>query len=79
MNLVKVRRVGNSNVISLPRALEAGGFEPGVSVLIEDLGNGELRVLLSDQVRERIGDVGRRIVEERGHALRELAGHDRDE
>jgi hypothetical protein len=37
MKVVKVRRVGNSNVVSLPRELEARGYEPGTSVLIEEL------------------------------------------
>ncbi|MCW3069809.1 MAG: hypothetical protein JWL67_2434, partial [Solirubrobacterales bacterium] len=29
MKIVKVRRVGNSNVISIPREFEAHGYAPG--------------------------------------------------
>ena len=44
MQMVKVRRVGNSNVISLPRELEAQGYVPGATVVVEVLPTGELRV-----------------------------------
>jgi len=37
MKVVKVRRVGNSNVVSIPRELESRGYAPGTSVLIEEL------------------------------------------
>jgi antitoxin component of MazEF toxin-antitoxin module len=73
MNVVKVRRVGNSNVISIPRAFEANGFAPGESVFVEELPEGELRVLSAEKVRARIRDVGTRVVAEHGEALRILA------
>ncbi len=78
MKIVKVRRVGNSNVISLPRELEAQGFTPGSSVLVEELPGGELRILSTERVRERIRAVGRRVVAEHEEALRILADHDPD-
>lgn len=78
MRIVKVRRVGNSNVVSIPRELEAHGYTPGTSVLVEEMPGGELRIMRTDQVREQIRDVGRRIVEERSEALRILAEHDPD-
>ena len=78
MKVVKVRRVGNSNVVSLPKELEASGFVPGSSVLIEETAEGELRVVRADQVRERVGEVSRRLVSERAEALRILAEHDPD-
>ena len=40
MKIVKVRRVGNSNVVSLPHDLEASGYTPGTPVLIEELPGG---------------------------------------
>jgi hypothetical protein len=41
--IVKVRRVGNSNVVfDSPRA-QAHGYAPGTSVLVEELDGGELR------------------------------------
>ena len=59
MRVVKVRRVGNSNVVSIPRELEARGYAPGTSVLLEELESGELRIIPTYQVRERIRGIGR--------------------
>jgi antitoxin component of MazEF toxin-antitoxin module len=78
MKVVKVRRVGNSNVVSIPRELESRGYAPGTSVLVEELEGGELRIMPTEQVRERIRGVGRRIVGEHTEALRILAEHDPD-
>jgi antitoxin component of MazEF toxin-antitoxin module len=78
MKVVKVRRVGNSNVVSIPRELEARGYAPGTSVLIEQLEGGELRIMPAEQVRDRIRDIGRRVVEEHQEALTILAEHDPD-
>jgi antitoxin component of MazEF toxin-antitoxin module len=76
MKVVKIRRVGNSNVVSIPRELEARGYSPGTSVLVEELEGGELRIIPTDKVRERIRDVGRRVVAEHPEALKSLAEHD---
>lgn len=76
MKVVKVRRVGNSNVVSIPRELEARGYVPGTSVLVEELEGGELRIMPTDQVRERIRAVGQRVVDEHAEALTILAEHD---
>ncbi len=57
MKIVKVRRVGNSNVVSIPREFEASGYTPGASVLVEALADGELRILPTDRVRERLRQV----------------------
>jgi len=78
MKIVKVRRVGNSNVVSIPREFEARGFTPGSSVLVEELPGGELRILPTEKVRERIRGIGRRVVAEHGEALQILADHDPD-
>lgn len=78
MKVVKVRRVGNSNVVSLPRELEAQGYVPGTSVLVEGLDSGELRIIPTEQLRERIQTTGERVVGERSEALRILAEHDPD-
>ena len=76
MKVVKVRRVGNSNVISIPREFEARGYAPGSSVLVEELSGGELRIMSTEKVRERIHDVGERVVAEHGEALQILADYD---
>jgi antitoxin component of MazEF toxin-antitoxin module len=76
VKIVKIRRVGNSNVVSIPRELEKSGYVPGSSVLIEELPDGELRIIPTDRVRERIGEAGRRIAAEHPEALELLATHD---
>jgi antitoxin component of MazEF toxin-antitoxin module len=76
MKVVKVRRVGNSNVISIPREFEASGYAPGSSVLVEELPDGDLRIMSTEKVRERIRDIGGRLVAEHGEALEILANHD---
>jgi antitoxin component of MazEF toxin-antitoxin module len=76
MKVVKVRRVGNSNVVSIPRELETRGYAPGTSVLVEELEGGELRIMPTDKVRERIRGVGRRVAAEHAEALKILAEHD---
>jgi antitoxin component of MazEF toxin-antitoxin module len=78
MKVVKVRRVGNSNVISIPREFEARGYAPGSSVLVEEMPDGELRIMSTDKVRERIRGIGERVVAEHGEALEILANHDPD-
>jgi antitoxin component of MazEF toxin-antitoxin module len=76
MKIVKVRRVGNSNVVSLPRELEASGYVPGTSVLVEELADGELRILPTEMVRTRVGQIAARTVLDRSEALEILAKHD---
>jgi hypothetical protein len=78
MKIVKVRRVGNSNVISIPREFEAQGYGPGSSVLVEEMPGGDLRIMSTEKVRERIRDIGERIVGEHSEALQILAEHDPD-
>jgi len=73
MKIVKVRRVGNSNVVSIPREFETRGYAPGSSVLVEEMPNGELRIVPTDMVRERIREIGQRVVTERSEALQILA------
>jgi len=78
MKVVKVRRVGNSNVISIPREFEAKGYAPGSSVLVEELPGGDLRIMSTEKVRQRIRDIGERVVAEHDEALRILAEDDPD-
>lgn len=78
MKVVQVRRVGESNVISIPREFEALGYEEGSSVIVEELPGGDLRIMSTENVRERIHDIGERVVAEHGEALQILADHDPD-
>jgi antitoxin component of MazEF toxin-antitoxin module len=77
MRVVKVRRVGNSNVVSIPSQLEALGFKPQAEVLVTALPSGELRVLPVSNVRKMIREYGRRVIAEDRRALKILEDHDR--
>jgi hypothetical protein len=76
MKLHRVRRVGNSNVLSLPRELEAAGFGVGAQVLIEQLPSGEVRLMPSDRLREIVRSYGRQVVADNRGALQTLADSD---
>ena len=78
MKIVKVRRVGNSNVVSIPREFEASGYTPGSSVLVEELADGELRILPADRVRERVRQIADRVVNGHPEAMDILANHSAD-
>ena len=77
VKVMKIRRVGNSNVISLPRELEELGYTVGTPVVVEELPSGELRVVPVARVREFIREAGRQVVAEDREALQILADHDR--
>ena len=77
MKLVKVRRVGNSNVMTLPHGIERLGYLPDSQVLVEELPSGQLLVTPADRIRARVRRVGRKVVAEDREALRILEAHDR--
>lgn len=76
MRIVKVRRVGNSNVVSIPREFEASGYTPGTSVLVEELADGELRILPTERIRERVRQIAGRVVDEHPEAMDILGNYD---
>jgi antitoxin component of MazEF toxin-antitoxin module len=73
MRTVRVRRVGNSNVITIPRELEELGYVEGATVLVEGLPNGDLRVVPEARLRLAIN----RAVSRNRKALDLLAEYDR--
>jgi antitoxin component of MazEF toxin-antitoxin module len=77
MKVNRVRRVGNSKVLSLPRELDRIGFVDGAQVVIQELPSGEVRLLPADHVRGMVREYGRRVVAENRRALDILADHDR--
>jgi antitoxin component of MazEF toxin-antitoxin module len=79
VKIVKVRRVGNSNVVSIPREFEASGYTPGTSVLIEELADGELRILPAERLRARVRQIATRVVSEHPDAMEILARYDPDD
>ncbi len=79
MKIVKIRRVGNSNVITLPREFEALGFTPGTEVAIDYTADGGLHILPINKVKQNFDDIVRRVVAEDREALDMLAAYDRGE
>jgi antitoxin component of MazEF toxin-antitoxin module len=77
MKINRVRKVGNSKVLSLPRELEKVGFVAGAQVMIQELPSGEVRLLPADQLRVLVREYGRRVVAENRRALDILTDHDR--
>jgi antitoxin component of MazEF toxin-antitoxin module len=77
MKINRVRRVGNSKVLSIPSELERVGFVDGAQILIQELPSGEVRLLPADHVRAMVRDYGRRVVADNRRALEILADHDR--
>jgi hypothetical protein len=60
--LKQVRRVGNSNVVSFPREFEATGYGPGASVLVDQLEDGSLLLVRTDELRDLIRSRGKRLI-----------------
>lgn len=79
MQVVKIRRVGNSNVVTLPHALEAAGYTAGTSVVVEQTATGEVLLVPEGRIRDRIQEIGRRVIAEHREALDLMEAHDRGE
>ncbi len=74
--MLKVRRVGNSNMVALPKEWAADGFCPGAHVLVERDEAGEVRILRAGDVPARIDALAGEMVEKHAVALQTLAAHD---
>jgi antitoxin component of MazEF toxin-antitoxin module len=79
MRIVKVRRVGNSNVVTLPKSVESAGFAAGASVVIEALPSGEVMLVPESLLRERIRAIDRKVIAEDREALDLQEVYDRGE
>jgi antitoxin component of MazEF toxin-antitoxin module len=79
MKTVKVRRVGNSNVVSLPKGLESLGFAEGQAVAVVPTKTGEIVLIPAERFDQYIDTIGRKVVAENREALDLLAAHDRGE
>jgi antitoxin component of MazEF toxin-antitoxin module len=74
---VKVRRVGNSNVVTLPRELERYGVREGATFGFVPLRTGEILLVPADRMEEYIQKVGADVVERYRGGLEKLEAHDR--
>ena len=75
MDVVKVRRVGNSNVITVPKDLESKGFSTDSQVVIEELESGQLLITPAALMRQRVRAIGREVIAEDAEALEILRVH----
>ena len=75
MDVVKVRRVGNSNVITVPKDLQSKDFATGSQVVIEELESGQLLITPAALMRQRVGAIGREVIAEDAEALEILRVH----
>jgi antitoxin component of MazEF toxin-antitoxin module len=73
VEIVKVRRVGNSNVITLPRELQNLGFTEGVQVVVEATPEGDVRLIPVSNLREAIRASGRKVARQHREALEILS------
>jgi antitoxin component of MazEF toxin-antitoxin module len=79
MKVLKVRRLGDSNIVVLPKELEKLGYLPGETVVVEALPTGDVLIRPADHLRAVMDDLARRVVEEDREALALLEAHDRRE
>lgn len=83
MHRVKIRHVGNSEVVTLPKALRGAGLTAGAELLLEPLADGQILLTpLSggrEALRKRIRQIGRRVIAEEADTLALLAAYDRGE
>jgi antitoxin component of MazEF toxin-antitoxin module len=77
VKVMKIRRVGNSNVVSIPRDLETHGFTPGALVVIDRAENGDIVMMLAGDVRERMREIGLAVIADNREALELLEAYDR--
>jgi len=76
VHINRVRRVGNSKVISLPKDLERVGFVDGAQIAIQELPNGEVRLIPVDRLEAAVRDYGRRTIATNKSALDILGAYD---
>jgi antitoxin component of MazEF toxin-antitoxin module len=78
MDLVKVRKVGNSTVVTLPRSL-AERLPAGTRVLIQELDNGDLLIQRPESFEGAIRESGRHVIARHRQLLDRLAAYDPSE
>lgn len=76
MRMLKVRRVGNSNMVALPKEWAGDGFGPGAYVLADRDAAGAVRLLQAGDARNRIDAIADEMVEKHSEALQLLADID---
>ena len=77
MKVLKVRRLGDSNIVVLPKELERLGYLPGRTVVVEALETGDVLIRPAEHLRAVMDKLARRVIEEDREALALLEAHDR--
>ncbi|MGH2449461.1 MAG: hypothetical protein ACRDFS_12780 [Chloroflexota bacterium] len=76
MKMLKIRRVGNSNMVALPKDWEDDGWVPGAYVFLGRDEAGEIRMLRAGDVAAQFDALADEMIEKHVEALRILAEHD---
>jgi len=77
VKVLKVRRLGDSNIVVLPKELEKLGYRPGETVVVEAVPSGAVLIRPAHHLRAVMDKLARRVVEEDREALALLEAHDR--
>jgi antitoxin component of MazEF toxin-antitoxin module len=78
MQLIKVRKVGNSAVVTLPHSI-AEKLPAGTRVLIQELENGDLLIQRPESFEGAIRESGRRVIARHRRLLDRLAEYEPSE
>lgn len=73
---VKIRKVGNSTVVTIPREVAELGFEEGAEITFIPVGDGQVLMVPVQKLNDYLRDVGRDVVHRYSHALEKLATYD---
>lgn len=79
MHVVKIRKVGSGNVVSVPSALAKNGYGTGQRVTIETLPNGDLLVRRVVDRGEQLRTAARRLIQKHRKSLDILEAYDKGE
>lgn len=77
MKFVKIRKVGNSNVITLPQEFADAGYIEGVVIAIDQTPDGELVIVPESRLQSQMQEIARKAVEANLQALNLLEAYDR--
>jgi hypothetical protein len=75
VTVVRVRRLGDTSVVPIPRELEDKGYRAGSTVRVEAI-EGGLKIVLIQTVHEQLHRIGRDVIGAHRMALSLLARHD---
>lgn len=73
MKVVKIRHVGNSDVMTVPPEL---GLQVGSAVLVEKLDTGQILITPAESIRQRMPAIAARVAKRNREAFRILEEHD---